>query len=402
MRLLVLAPDTPYPPHRGGRADVWRRLLALRALGHELMLVHLHEPTGPLAPQAEDLAVMERVVAARFSFPIKRSPWRTLRQLAGVCTMPWHAATRLPEPAEQGALYARIDAFRPELMWLDGPWFGPLAERIAAARGLGWAYRSHNVEHRYLRRQAAAAVSRRDRIAWRLACIGVQGLEWRLMRGARAVFDISMDDLAFWQARGLQRGHWLPPLPEAGVLPVLPEPVAGDVVFVGNLATPNNVRGVEFLTQLVWPRVLRQWPAARLAIVGSNPTAHVRACIAQCAGAELRENVAQPMAHLLGARLLVNPVMTGSGVQLKMLDMLFTDRPIVTAAQGLRGLPAALAATVAVADDVEGFARAILAGLAGELVAEQVAARAAARMPFTVEGLGQALARAGLPEGGGR
>lgn len=396
MRLLVLAPDTPFPPHRGGRADVWRRILALRALGHEVMLVHLHEPVGPLAPCAEDLAAMERVVASRFSFPIKRGPWRTLRQLVGAHRIPWHAATRLPEPAEQGALDARIDAFQPELMWLDGPWFGPLAERIAQARGLGWAYRSHNVEHQYLRRQAAAALSRRDRIAWRLACIGVESLEWRLMQRARAVFDISMDDLAFWQARGLQRGHWLPPLPEAALLQDLPAPVPAEVVFVGNLTTPNNVRGVEFLVQSVWPRVRRQRPAARLAIVGSNPSAQVRAVIAQCEGAELRSNVAEPMAHLLGARLLVNPVMTGSGVQLKMLDMLFTALPIVSAAQGLRGLPSALAATVAVADDAEGFAQAILAGLADGLPVERQAARAAARAPFTVQGLGRALDLAGL------
>lgn len=311
MRLVVFAPDTPFPPNRGGRADVWRRIQALRKLGHQVMVVHLYEPTGPLAPSAADLATMDQVLEGRFGFPIKRGPWRTVRQLAASWWVPWHAATRLPDAEETVRLDAALDAFAPELMWLDGPWFGPLAEQCARKRKLRWVYRSHNIEHQYIRKQAHAAEKVRDRVAWRLAAIGLERLEERLMRQARAVFDISLDDMAYWRGRGLTHCHWLPPLPESTLWEAPPEKVPGEVVFMGNLRTPNNVRGVQFLTTKVWPLVRDTLPGAKLAIVGSNPTPHARTCVAQCAGAELRENVAQPMAHMLGARLLVNPVMTG-------------------------------------------------------------------------------------------
>jgi polysaccharide biosynthesis protein PslH len=58
--------------------------------------------------------------------------------------------------------------------------------------------------------------------------------------------------------------------------------------------------------------------------------------LAGATGVELCADVPDPTIYLFGAKVLVNPVMTGSGVQVKMLDMLMTDAPIVTASQGTR------------------------------------------------------------------
>lgn len=397
MKLVVFSSDVPYPANRGGRADVWRRLLALKLLGHEVMLVHLFEATGPTAPTQQHWAVIDEVVASRFSFPMRRGAWRTFRQLLNCYWRPWHAATRTPESGEYKILMDRLVRFKPDLLWLEGPWFGPLVERVASDLGLTYAYRSHNVEHVYLWGQARAAVRRRDQIAWRLACVGVKRLELRLMTNARAVFDISMDDLAFWREQGIQRQYWLPPLPELAVGKRPLDLIDCEVLFLGNLGTPNNVRGVEFLVQTVWPKVLSKRPDSRLTIVGSNPTDFVHECIASAQGVELRESVTEPLRYLLGARVLVNPVMTGSGVQLKTMDMLLTDAPVVTTAQGMRGLPAEMADAVVVAQDGERFASAILEALSNAGASELVRqARLSAQAQFSVKGLAFALHRSGI------
>lgn len=394
MRIAVFAPDIPYPAHRGGRADVWRRLLALQRIGHEVLLVNAQEPEGRLAPTAAQLAVVDATVAARVSFPIRRSPWRTVRQLALAWRTPWHAATRVPDPRGAAALRAALDRFRPELLWLEGPWFGRVVAELAAERGTRYVYRSHNVEHLYLPGQAAVAVRPRDRIAWRLACIGLRRYEYRLLRDAASVFDISMDDLAFWQRQGIGRIHWLPPLPQAALEPPPERIERGDLVFVGNLGTPNNVRGVEFLVREVMPRLLRRQPDARLTVVGSNPTPHARALLAAAEGVSLQTDVPDPMSWLLGARVLVNPVMTGSGVQLKSLDMLMTDLPVVTTRQGTRGLPADVVASMRVAAGADEFVAAIgRARLDGE-PAERVAQRQASRARFSVPAVAAALEQA--------
>lgn len=391
MRIAVLAPDIPFPAHRGGRADVWRRILALRALGHEVFLVHAEEASGPAKPQPAAHAAIEAVVSGRFGLPLKRSAWRTLRQLAGAWRLPWHAAMRVPDAAEWSVLAPQLHAFKPDLVWLEGPWFGVVAQRLAR-RGVPFAYRSHNVEHEYLWKQAQVAVRLRDRIAWRLVCIGLARWERQLMDDAAAVFDISLDDLAYWQRAGVQRLHWLPPLPQTAVEPASGAAVAGDVVFVGNLATPNNVRGVEFLLRDVWPGVLARRPGARLAIVGSKPSAHVQAMLAQAdASVEGRIDVPDTEPHLRGARVLVNPVLTGSGVQLKLMDMLMTDAHVITTRQGVRGLPADVVAAVRVAEDRDDFVDALVAALDAPLPLALRTARDAARRRFGVEAVGEAV-----------
>lgn len=397
MKLVVFSSDVPYPANRGGRADVWRRLLALKRLGHEVMLVHLFEATGPTAPTPQHWEAIDEVVSNRFSFPMKRGAWRTFRQLLRCYWRPWHAATRMPESSEFKVLTEKLDWFKPDLLWLEGPWFGLLVERVASDLGLPYAYRSHNVEHVYLWGQARAAVRQRDQIAWRLACVGVKRLELRLMTNARVVFDISMDDLAFWRGQGIGRQYWLPPLPELAVGTPPKDLIASEVLFVGNLGTPNNVRGVEFLVQSVWPAVLLKRPESKLTIVGSNPTAFVRDCITSAQGVELHENVPEPLRYLLGARVLVNPVMTGSGVQLKTMDMLLTNAPVITTAQGMRGLPAEMTDAVVVVQDARHFASSILEALSQVGHSEVLQqARSSAQARFSVSGLGVALYEAGI------
>jgi hypothetical protein len=389
--VVVLAQDLPYPAHRGGRADVWRRILAMRQFGHQVFLIDCHEAAGPLAPRPQDLAHIDGVVQGRFSLRMQRGAGRTLRQLPMLWHTPWHAANRVPPASVRDELLRRLTDFSPDLLWLEGPWFGRLALQLATAGGWPMAYRSHNVEHLYLRRQAAAARSLRDRLAWGVASIGVQRFEWGLMQVAASVFDISLDDLSFWQKGGLRHGHWLPPLPQAAVEPSTEAVVASDLLFLGNLATPNNVNGVRFLVQQVMPLLRKVRPTLRLAIVGSNPGVALRAELVAATGVDLYLDEPDPIRHLQGARVLVNPVMTGSGVQLKTLDMLMTDAPIVTTVQGTRGLPTDLVSTMIQAEGAEGLAEAVGRALMAPLGPDQRNARAEARARFGPAAVDQAL-----------
>jgi hypothetical protein len=111
----------------------------------------------------------------------------------------------------------------------------------------------------------------------------------------------------------------------------------------------------------VMPLVWRQAPQARLRVVGSAPSAELQARIAALPNVDASYDVASVQPFVLGARALANPVFVGSGVQLKTLDMLSTDVPIVTRAQGLRGLPPELKDMLRVADSPDAFAAALVA-----------------------------------------
>lgn len=360
-------------------------------LGIEVQLVCFFDDLEGKRPTADDQASVLRFVRDLKAFPIRKGRYQTLKRLPHILHTPWHVVCRSLGADAQQQLEDAIRVFNPDLLWCEGPWCGVVARGAADRLSLPLVYRSHNIEHLYMARQAAVARNIRDRLAWTVACFGLERFERDMLARADWVFDISQDDLAFWQARGVQRNSWLPPLAESALLlaPAVAVAPIHDVVFLGNLTTPNNVRGVEWLVQEIRPLVLARRPGTRFVIGGSNPGPHVRqVCTAE--GVTLMANVADAPALYANARVLVNPVRTGSGTHVKMIEMLMMPAPIVTASQGTKGLPARLKRLFRVADTAEDFAAEVVEAL--DHPADLSAERAEARRLFGVDGLADALA----------
>ncbi|MDT7835866.1 glycosyltransferase family 4 protein [Aquabacterium sp. OR-4] len=399
-RITVFSTDIPFPPNRGGRADIWRRVQALASLGVEIQLIGFFDDVDGKRPSEHDRRAVQQVVKELHLFPIGSSLGTKLRSFSRLLQLPWHVARRTLAAAEQGRLQQAIAAFGPECLWAEGPWCGDLVLSAASRLGLPIIYRSHNIEHVYMARQSAAARRPRDRLAWQIACLGLQRFERLMIDRAAWVFDISADDLAHWQSQGVRHSSWLPPMAESALAPALlaateaaPPPVH-DVVFLGNLGTPNNVRGVEWLVQQIRPLVLAQRPDTRFVVAGSNPGEHVRALCA-APNVTLQANVPDAVQLYRQARVLVNPVRTGSGTHVKAIEMLMMRAPIVTSLQGTCGLPAEVKQLFRVGETAEAFAAHVLQALAQPQ--DCWAERAQARQLFGVDGLRQALARMPMP-----
>lgn len=394
-KITVLATDIPFPPNRGGRADIWRRLFAFHQLGLRTQLFAYYDDKEDLRPSDEHQQAVRQVVDELHLIPIRMSIRARLSALAQIGRMPLHTARRaLSTRGAKDKFTSAARAFKPDWVWCEGPWCGDLALALHDRLRAPLVYRSHNIEHKYMARQAAAARRVRDQLAWRLTCVGLQRYEKLLMSRALWVYDISLDDLTYWQGQGVAHASWLPPLAESALSPdvlaatALAPPPTLDVVFLGNLTTPNNIRGIEWLVSEIRPRVLLSRPDTRFVIAGSNPGRYVRA-LCEAPGVELRANVSDPVALYRKARVLVNPVQTGSGTHVKAVEMLMMRAPIVTTSQGTCGMPPEVKRLFRVADSAEAFAAQIVDALCNPTDCWDE--RATARRLFGPESVGQAL-----------
>jgi hypothetical protein len=292
---------------------------------------------------------------------------RSTRQLLQLQRLPWHCANRVPTAADARLLVKDFQCFSPDLLWLEGPWFGELALTVQKRHGTPLAYRSHNIEHLYLRSQARASGSLRNRVAWELASVGLLEYQRRLMAQAQVVYDISIDDFAWWRAAGVTNLYWLPPLSDRALREVDPHPEHADLLFLGNLQTPNNVNGVKWLVEEVMPKVLQAEPNRSLTVCGSNPSEGLARYLKAFGFVRTAFNHPDPLALALGSRLCLNPVATGSGVQLKTIDLLSAGKPLITTSQGIRGLSSQMTKRALVADSSDEFAGAILTSSTAKL-----------------------------------
>ncbi len=366
LRLLVVASEFPFPPVSGGRTDIWRRLCGLRSLGVRIFLVCWHTGAhGP--PSREHLEAVRAVVEEVHVFPVSSRPGALLLRFFALPVYPSPVSARMLAGGKWATLLRAAASFAPQAVLLDGLFGYATASRLARMLGAPLSLRSHNIEHRYLADQARFAGSLRERFILLFSTIGMRRFESRALRRCSWVYDISSSDLEHWRRQGISRISWLPPMVQ---VPDADDRVAGrtfDIVFLGNLHTPNNVMSVRWLLTDIFPRIRARLGEVSLCVAGSDPTAEIAQLCRAAPGVELMADPATPWPLYRAARVLVNPATSGSGVQIKTVEMLHCQIPVVTTSVGAQGLPADVKALLSIADDAADFAEAVVAALAGPI-----------------------------------
>lgn len=146
-----------------------------------------------------------------------------------------------------------------------------------------------------------------------------------------------------------------------------------DIVFCGNMSYEPNVRASKYLVNEVMPIVWRTLPEAKLLLAGAYPKASVR----ELAGPrvtvsgyvdDIRESYAS-------AKVFAAPLLTGSGLQNKLLEAMSMKLPCVTTSIANDSLHAQQGVQVLVGDTAQQFAQHLVSLLqnpeSGASMAEQ-------------------------------
>jgi glycosyltransferase involved in cell wall biosynthesis len=131
------------------------------------------------------------------------------------------------------------------------------------------------------------------------------------------------------------------------------------MLFLGSFRHLPNQEGLNWFTQKVLPAVLEHKPQARLVIVGSEPPPrhslpHLPDNI------ELRgfvEDVREPLGRYA---VFVCPILSGSGMRVKLLEAFAAGIPVVSTPLGAEGLARKDGEICALAEDPADFARKIV------------------------------------------
>lgn len=352
MKVTLVASEFPFPPRHGGQVDMWRRICALSDRGIELQLVAWHAESAV----AEDLKrEAARYVASLVLLKKRSGMLGGAARLLLTTRYPSQVAARFVSKRHRASIASEVARFQPEVIVVDGLFAWQLGYGLASDLGVPPVLRSHNIEHRYIPALRRKARGVREKIGFLLAGMHLARFETDAITRCARFYDISLDDLSYWRSCGNRHGEWLPPFCGPW-FDTKSDRIRFEIGFLGNLYAPNNVDGLIWLVSKVLPRL---GTGRRLLIAGSNPSTKLRKAIDEQPCVELWENPERSADVYSRCSVLVNPVMAGSGVNLKSLEMLQTDRPIVSTPQGLAGLPDDVRALFLAADSPERFATAI-------------------------------------------
>lgn len=133
------------------------------------------------------------------------------------------------------------------------------------------------------------------------------------------------------------------------------------LVFTGSMDWLPNEDAVLYFCREVLPRLRREEPRVSLAIVGRDPTPAVRRLAEADAAIEVTGRVEDVRPHLAAAALSVVPLRIGGGTRLKIYESMAMGRAVVSTTVGAEGLPLRPGVEIALADEPQAFAAAVLA-----------------------------------------
>jgi GT2 family glycosyltransferase/glycosyltransferase involved in cell wall biosynthesis len=129
----------------------------------------------------------------------------------------------------------------------------------------------------------------------------------------------------------------------------------GSMLFVGSFRHTPNVEAIEWFVERVLPRILERKPDARLVVAGSDPPP--RSLFAKATrGVELLGFVEDIRTELACREVFVCPILSGSGVRVKLLEAFASGIPVVSTSVGAEGLARTDGEFCALADDPGDFA----------------------------------------------
>ncbi len=130
------------------------------------------------------------------------------------------------------------------------------------------------------------------------------------------------------------------------------------MLFLGSFRHLPNQEALHWFIQHILPRVRATEPRARLIVIGSDPPP--RHSLPEAEAIDLIgfvEDVREPLSRYA---LFVCPILSGSGVRVKLLEAFAAGIPVVSTRLGAEGLASTDGEVCALADSPESFARHIL------------------------------------------
>ncbi len=362
MKITLVCHDIPYPAIHGGRIDMWRRIKAFAQIGVELQLICWFDKI----PQREEVAEIKKYVDSTYFIPFKHDFCSKGYRLLNLLRYPLEVTSRLVVGQQLDRLVSHVRAFKPHLIWLDGIHGGDVASKLSHQFDIPIVTRCHNIEHLYYQRLFTSAIGT-SKVKRYLSVSHLETYEKSLLKDSLLFYDISAEDLKFWKSRGFKNGRYLPPLMEIyqshqqdKFNQKIDVSDRYDVVFLGNLYSNNNVAGIIWFLTQVLPEIRTQLSNIKVLIAGAKPINRIRQLCEDIDGVDLSINPPSSTEIYNSGSVLINPVLTGSGVSIKSLEMLMAGKPIVSTPQGIAGLPLSVRQYFKIASDKQSFAAAIV------------------------------------------
>ncbi|MBF0141188.1 MAG: glycosyltransferase [Magnetococcales bacterium] len=221
---------------------------------------------------------------------------------------------------------------------------------------------THNVEQEIFRRRLEVAKTGWQRWLWRNQYQKMARLESHLVGRFHRILTVSERDRQFFLTNTRHPDvRMIPTGVDWDELPWHPPAPTREMVFMGSMDAHQNVEGVRWFLEAIWPIVAQQVGNARVRIIGRYPPAALVSAYQADKRIEFTGWVADVAAAARTGQVFIVPLRVGSGTRIKIYEAMALGLPVVSTTIGAEGLELLPGKHFLQADRPEEFAAALVA-----------------------------------------
>jgi glycosyltransferase involved in cell wall biosynthesis len=357
MKVLQIAVTLPYPPDDGGRQGIFNVTRFMALSGAKVSMLTIDRPDSTVDP-AELAACCSRFVRLRKD--TSNVLWKAAADSL-FSALPYNVGKFIDGSVLGEAIRLMTDdpcdVVQAESVY--AAWYAlQLQQRFPEAL---YVLRAHNVEQVIFERAAHSSRNPFLRAYLSVQAAKMRRYEDRVVPRFDLVVPVTEVDRSELERRTGRNGSWH--VSPAGVdldriHPVEVSAAAADVAFAGPLRWLPNQQGVEWFLANVWPDIRADIPGSRFRLMGELP-ARARRSLGSPEGVDILGYVTSVEQYLTGCRVFVVPLLSGSGIRLKILNAAAWGIPVVSTSIGAEGLAFVNGSEILICDDPHEFARAV-------------------------------------------
>lgn len=273
--------------------------------------------------------------------------------VAMLCGESYHVS-RFRSEAFAARLRAILERETFDVVHLESLFMTPYVPLIRSLSAAKVVLRSHNVEHVIWQRVAASTPYGLKRWYLKHLALTLRAYELEHINDYDGVVCITKGDADYFRQHGCRRPLTSIPF---GVEPedaanVEVEPAS--LFHIGAMDWLPNRESIEWLLEEVWPVVHREVPQAHLYLAGRKMPQ--RWMDARIEGVTVVGEVPDAGYFIAGKQINVVPLLSGSGIRVKIIEAMAAGKAVVTTTVGAQGIEYTDGENLLVADTPEQFA----------------------------------------------
>jgi glycosyltransferase involved in cell wall biosynthesis len=336
MKILILSTKIPWPARDGGAIATLNMALGLARKNCQVTLLTMN--TGKhYFPETQLPANLRDQISIRsVNVDTKIRPVRLLLNFL-FSSHPYNAQRFISKPFKT-ALENCLAEHDFDMVQLEGPY---LLYYIPSIKGKAKiALRAHNLEHCIWKRLAERESNPLRRFYLKKLARRIKELEIKILSEIDLLVPISdADSMGFDQL-----GHALPVMVIPTGIDITNYPVNENegrilLFFIGALDWGPNQEGLDWFFREIWPEIRYRWPGLTLHLAGRNPAYYFN-------GRNLPDNVRlegeveDAIEFFHHHTVMIVPLLTGSGIRIKILEAMAMGKTVISTTIGAGGLGA--------------------------------------------------------------